>query len=203
MSNQEIQRLKAEIKERDKKIELLEVQLQNALAIINDFYNKSSSFLMKNQNNNPQRHNIQYNNPQNHNVQNNNPQSHNIQNNNPRNKNKETINDSIIAFHLQEMMNEQYNQNNNNNQRRINNPPIKVDIKKEMSQNEIDRLGTEIYNSRNHYSTNECTFCMDDFKNGDILRRLSCLHVFHKNCIDPWLRKNGFCPIDKVCVEIQ
>ena len=173
MSNQEIQRLKAEIKKRDKKIELLEVQLQNALAIINDFYNKSSSFLMKNQNNNPQ------------------------------NKNKETINDSIIAFHLQEMMNEQYNQNNNNNQRRINNPPIKVDIKKEMSQNEIDRLGTEIYNSRNHYSTNECTFCMDDFKNGDILRRLSCLHVFHKNCIDPWLRKNGFCPIDKVCVEIQ
>ena len=89
------------------------------------------------------------------------------------------------------------------NRTRINVPSIKINIKKEMNQNEIDMLGTEYYNSHNQYSIRQCTICMEEFKNGDELRRLNCLHIFHKNCIDPWLKKNGFCPIDKVCVEIK
>ena len=53
------------------------------------------------------------------------------------------------------------------------------------------------------YSINECTFCLQEFRNGDVLRRLTCFHIFHKNCIDRWLRSNGFCPIDKVNVIIN
>ena len=190
----EINRLKKIIKEKDKKIQDLEIQLENAKLIINDFFNKSLS-------NNNQNYSLQINNLQINNPQNNNPLNFNSQNNNPRNNNLDTINDSIIAFSLQEELNNQYI-HNQNNQRNINNPPIRIGVTKTMTQNEIDRLGTEIYNSNNQYSTSECTFCMEDFKNGDILRRLSCLHFFHKNCIDPWLKKNGLCPIDKVCVEL-
>jgi len=190
----EIKRLKEIIKEKDKKIQDLEIQLENAKLIINDFFNKSLS-------NNNQNYNLQINNLQINNHQNNNPLNFNSQNNNPRNNNLDTINDSIIAFNLQEELNNQYI-HNQNNQRNINNPPIRIGVTKTMTQNEIDRLGTEIYNSNNQYSTSECTFCMEDFKNGDVLRRLSCLHFFHKNCIDPWLKKNGNCPIDKVSVQI-
>ena len=41
------------------------------------------------------------------------------------------------------------------------------------------------------------------FKNGNELRRLPCLHIFHKKCIDRWLKDNGKCPIDNVNVELS
>mmetsp|Transcript_2738 Transcript_2738/g.4181 ORF Transcript_2738/g.4181 Transcript_2738/m.4181 type:complete len:339 (-) Transcript_2738:405-1421(-) len=47
---------------------------------------------------------------------------------------------------------------------------------------------------------NTCTVCMDDFKSGDTLRTLPCLHRYHKECIDPWLTRNRTCPICKTQV---
>jgi len=40
-----------------------------------------------------------------------------------------------------------------------------------------------------------CTICLDDFKKDIMLRRLLCLHVFHQECIDEWLKKSKKCPI--------
>ncbi|XP_068640742.1 receptor homology region, transmembrane domain- and RING domain-containing protein 2-like [Aristolochia californica] len=57
------------------------------------------------------------------------------------------------------------------------------------------------FNSSSSFSnhTNEtCTICLEDFKNGDILRVLPCQHEFHTFCVDPWLTKWGtFCPLCK------
>ena len=40
-----------------------------------------------------------------------------------------------------------------------------------------------------------CSICIDDFEEGDTLRRLPCGHTFHQHCIDPWLRyRNAICP---------
>lgn len=33
----------------------------------------------------------------------------------------------------------------------------------------------------------QCTVCMDEFQLGDIARQLPCEHVFHQDCIIPWL----------------
>ncbi|XP_021835443.1 E3 ubiquitin-protein ligase SDIR1 isoform X2 [Spinacia oleracea] len=45
-----------------------------------------------------------------------------------------------------------------------------------------------------------CTVCLEQVKRGELLRTLPCLHQFHANCIDPWLRQQGTCPICKLIV---
>lgn len=41
----------------------------------------------------------------------------------------------------------------------------------------------------------QCTVCMEEFRVGDQVKRLSCLHHFHPDCIVPWLELHGTCPI--------
>lgn len=40
-----------------------------------------------------------------------------------------------------------------------------------------------------------CAVCLDDFEEGDWVRRLPCLHHFHPPCIDRWLLQNKRCPL--------
>lgn len=43
-----------------------------------------------------------------------------------------------------------------------------------------------------------CTVCLEQVNVGEIVRSLPCLHQFHANCIDPWLRQQGTCPVCKL-----
>ncbi len=41
-----------------------------------------------------------------------------------------------------------------------------------------------------------CSICMDDYKDESDVRQLNCKHVFHRDCIDPWLLNENYkCPI--------
>jgi len=40
----------------------------------------------------------------------------------------------------------------------------------------------------------QCSVCIGDFEEGDVLRRLPCMHVFHQSCIDPWMTQHSTCP---------
>lgn len=41
----------------------------------------------------------------------------------------------------------------------------------------------------------QCSVCWEDFKLNESVRKLPCLHVYHQNCIVPWLELHGTCPI--------
>uniref|UniRef100_A0A1A9ZHX9 RING-type E3 ubiquitin transferase n=1 Tax=Glossina pallidipes TaxID=7398 RepID=A0A1A9ZHX9_GLOPL len=41
----------------------------------------------------------------------------------------------------------------------------------------------------------QCSVCWEDFKLKEIVRKLPCSHLFHEDCIVPWLDLHGTCPI--------
>ena len=43
----------------------------------------------------------------------------------------------------------------------------------------------------------ECVICLEPFVPGAHVRTLSCMHVYHHQCIEQWLGLKRFCPICK------
>jgi len=42
----------------------------------------------------------------------------------------------------------------------------------------------------------DCAVCLGGVEEGEMVRRLpACQHVFHRECIDPWLRAHATCPV--------
>ncbi|XP_032727843.1 E3 ubiquitin-protein ligase RNF43 [Lontra canadensis] len=40
-----------------------------------------------------------------------------------------------------------------------------------------------------------CAICLEEFSEGQELRVISCLHEFHRVCVDPWLHQHRTCPL--------
>ncbi|XP_013775958.1 E3 ubiquitin-protein ligase RNF115-like isoform X2 [Limulus polyphemus] len=41
----------------------------------------------------------------------------------------------------------------------------------------------------------QCSVCMEDFNTGEAVKKLSCQHHYHNDCIIPWLELHATCPI--------
>ena len=41
----------------------------------------------------------------------------------------------------------------------------------------------------------QCSICLSQYHDGDILRMLPCFHKYHRSCVDPWLKKKTNCPL--------
>ncbi|CAE7432170.1 SIS3 [Symbiodinium sp. CCMP2456] len=50
------------------------------------------------------------------------------------------------------------------------------------------------------FSEEACAICYESMQ-GELVRRLPCMHVFHASCIARWLRVRMCCPLDKCEVE--
>uniref|UniRef100_A0A2C9K104 RING-type domain-containing protein n=1 Tax=Biomphalaria glabrata TaxID=6526 RepID=A0A2C9K104_BIOGL len=70
-----------------------------------------------------------------------------------------------------------------------------------LTKSELDVLPTAVHN-RDRPSDGEaassdvrCSICLKDFETGDQKRILPCIHNFHTECADKWLRRNATCPV--------
>ena len=69
--------------------------------------------------------------------------------------------------------------------------PTDAAIVSELPETQIDDINKLEEDKKN------CVICMEDFKNGDKSTNLPCLHMFHTNCIQSWLKTQNTCPICK------
>jgi hypothetical protein len=74
-----------------------------------------------------------------------------------------------------------------------------------MTKKEIDKLpvsflnleGAPLSNVKKEEKT--CMVCLETFNQGDRVRGLRCIHIFHVDCIDKWLKeRSGICPCCRV-----
>ncbi|KAF3686639.1 E3 ubiquitin-protein ligase RNF128 [Channa argus] len=55
------------------------------------------------------------------------------------------------------------------------------------------KIGDEEITSDSHM----CAVCIESYKAGDVVTVLTCDHIFHKSCIEPWLLERRTCPMCK------
>jgi len=59
----------------------------------------------------------------------------------------------------------------------------------------MSELPRESFHPERHKGLVECELCLMEYETGDELMRLPCLHLFHSNCVSPWLHKSYTCPV--------
>ena len=56
--------------------------------------------------------------------------------------------------------------------------------------------------NKNIESNNKnCPICLNEFMIGEKESSLPCLHCFHSNCIEKWLKRSKFCPVCKLQIS--
>merc|ERR1719150_1418046 len=79
----------------------------------------------------------------------------------------------------------------------------KAKEEKEEPNNDMDMKNNDKCNDDEDDNKPEsCSICLETFKDGDEIRRLPCLHIFHKNEIDRWLLTGADkCPICRIPIN--
>ncbi|XP_068605269.1 E3 ubiquitin-protein ligase RNF126-like isoform X2 [Brachionichthys hirsutus] len=49
----------------------------------------------------------------------------------------------------------------------------------------------------------ECPVCKEDFREDERVRQLPCNHLFHNDCIVPWLERHDTCPVCRMSLSGQ
>ena len=72
---------------------------------------------------------------------------------------------------------------------------------------QIEAINNEIYNYNyntvkilNEIDNEDCSICLDklyDEESNKEIISLDCNHLFHKECVDPWITRNRNCPLCK------
>uniref|UniRef100_A0A7S3NIV3 RING-type E3 ubiquitin transferase n=1 Tax=Aureoumbra lagunensis TaxID=44058 RepID=A0A7S3NIV3_9STRA len=48
-----------------------------------------------------------------------------------------------------------------------------------------------------------CTICLNQLQIDDIVANLDCPHLYHEECILPWLRRKATCPLCAVTIDLE
>ena len=64
-----------------------------------------------------------------------------------------------------------------------------------MSEEDLTNLPFTRYHPSAIPRDTTCAVCLCEIEAGDEVRQLTCKHMYHRPCIDSWLRKRGVCPL--------
>ena len=62
----------------------------------------------------------------------------------------------------------------------------------------VRQIKTRHFHSRKvkNQENASCSICLTDFAERDVIKILRCNHIFHEECIDPWLMdRKAVCPV--------
>lgn len=69
-----------------------------------------------------------------------------------------------------------------------------------LSESEIDFLPRICFESAEE---RQCAICLEDFRVGEFLTELPCLHFFHVSCVTRWFRRSTQCPLCRTVVRLR
>ena len=49
----------------------------------------------------------------------------------------------------------------------------------------------------------KCSICQCEFENGETLYVIQCFHKFHKDCMVDWGKRQNFCPVCRVPIDVE
>lgn len=58
----------------------------------------------------------------------------------------------------------------------------------------MKKLKSYTYTNNKGADENVCSVCLVATKRGEKVFELVCKHIFHQNCLEPWLKKSTVCP---------
>ncbi|CAH8503983.1 unnamed protein product [Schistosoma haematobium] len=79
--------------------------------------------------------------------------------------------------------------------------PIRLYTSKHSDSLSSDKQNTTICNEVKTNAQNDvsecdrCMICLDDYADSQQIRQMRCLHEFHANCVDKWLKTKRTCPL--------
>jgi len=70
-----------------------------------------------------------------------------------------------------------------------------------LTQQQLINLPMCAVNKAQVENSSQCTTCMENFELNERVASLNCAHIFHKDCIVPWLLRHSTCPICRANVD--
>ncbi|CEF68433.1 Zinc finger, RING-type domain and Zinc finger, RING/FYVE/PHD-type domain-containing protein [Strongyloides ratti] len=64
-----------------------------------------------------------------------------------------------------------------------------------LSDVEIARIPIVEVTEEQEKNESQCTVCMDIFVKNELVYKLACKHIFHKQCLNPWVQSHRSCPV--------
>ena len=64
-----------------------------------------------------------------------------------------------------------------------------------LTKEKISEIPTVLITQEEVDKSLQCSFCWENFKCDEPVRKLVCTHVYHEGCIIPWLELHGTCPV--------
>jgi hypothetical protein len=49
----------------------------------------------------------------------------------------------------------------------------------------------------------KCLICTFDYEEGELMITTQCLHKYNKECMLDWTKRQDFCPIDRIPIDVE